>query len=138
MPEGSPLGPSTPPTKRVPMSYRSAAHLVLLGHFAFVICAVCGAVVVLSVPALFRVRVPVVIWSSLVNLASWTCPLTPLEQGLRARAGRTGYEGGFIQHYVGRAVYPRGMPRQMELIAGVSVLAWNIAIYAVGLFWMDR
>ncbi len=61
----------------------------------------------------------------------WTCPLTPLEQRLRARAGQAGYAGGFIQHYVGRAVYPRGMPRRMELIAGVSVLVGNAIVYAI-------
>jgi hypothetical protein len=61
----------------------------------------------------------------------WTCPLTPIEQRLRARAGQAGYAGGFIQHYVGRAVNPRAMPRRMELIAGVSVLTANAIVYAI-------
>lgn len=76
-------------------------------------------------------HVPVVLWSSAVNLMSWTCPLTPLEKSLRARAGQAGYRGGFIQHYVGRAIYPGGMPRQLELIAGTSVLVGNALVYAV-------
>jgi hypothetical protein len=46
--------------------------------------------------------------------------------------------GGFIQHYVGRAVYPRGMPRRMELIAGVSILAGNALVYACILAWAPR
>jgi hypothetical protein len=92
------------------MLSRIAADLVLLSHFAFVVFAVFGAVPVLFRPVLFWVHLPVVIWSSLVNLASWTCPLTPLEQALRTRAGESGYSGGFVQHYVGRAVYPRACP----------------------------
>jgi hypothetical protein len=68
----------------------------------------------------------------------WTCPLTPLEKKLRTRAGQEGYAGGFIQHYVGRAVYPRGMPRRMELTAGISVLAGNAIVYACILAWAPR
>jgi len=64
-----------------------------------------------------------------------TCPLTPIENNLRTHAGQAGYSGGFMQHYVGRAVYPRGMPRQMELIAGVSILAGNALVYAGILAW---
>jgi len=57
---------------------------------------------------------------SVVNLASWTCPLTPIEQGCRRRVGAS-YEGGSIRHYVGSVVCPAGMPRRLELIAG----AWR-------------
>ena len=69
------------------------------------------------------------LWSAVVNLASWTCPLTPLEKTYRSRAG-TSYQGGFIQHYVGSMVYPQGMPRRMELIAGISIIVWNGIVYA--------
>jgi hypothetical protein len=62
---------------------------------------------------------------------SWTCPLTPIENALRTRAGRLGYSGGFVQHYIGRVVYLRGMPRQFELVAGVSIVAGNALVYAI-------
>jgi hypothetical protein len=120
------------------MPYRVAADLVVLGHFAFVVFAVFGGASVFFRPALAWVHLPVVIWSAMVNLVSWTCPLTPLEKALRIRAGQSGYTGGFVERYVGRAVYPRGMPRQMELVAGVSVLAWNIAVYAIVFFSIAR
>jgi hypothetical protein len=73
----------------------------------------------------------VVAWSSIVNLAGWTCPLTPLENELRRKAGRAGYKGGFVQHYIGPIVYPGGMPRRMELVAGVAIVLWNGLVYAV-------
>jgi len=113
------------------MAYRIAADLTLLAHFVFAAFAVFGGVLVAGDLRWAWLHIPVVIWSALVNLADWTCPLTPLENRLRALAGQSGYGGGFIQHYVGRAVYPRGMPRQMELIAGISVLAGNALVYAL-------
>ncbi len=113
------------------MPNRIAADLVLLLHFLFAAFAVFGGALVAHNLEWAWFHIPAVLWSSLVNLMSWTCPLTPLEKSLRARAGQAGYAGGFIQHYVGRAVYPRGMPRQMELVAGVSILVGNLVVYAV-------
>jgi hypothetical protein len=113
------------------MRPRLAADLVLLFHFLFAAFAVSGGFLAICDPSWAIVHVPAVLWSSVVNLMGWTCPLTPIEQRLRARAGQAGYAGGFIQRYVGRAVYPRGMPRRMELIAGTSVLIGNAIVYAI-------
>ena len=107
-----------------------AADAVLLAHFAFVLFAVFGGLLLLVHSRWIWLHVAAVLWSSIVNLASWTCPLTPIEQGYRRRAGAS-YEGGFIEHYVGSLVYPGGMPRRLELIAGGSILAWNALVYAV-------
>jgi hypothetical protein len=107
-----------------------AAELVLALHFGFVLFAVLGGFLLLVGPAWIWLHLPVVLWSSIVNLAGWTCPLTPLEQSLRRRAGLAGYEGGFIAHYIGPMVYPRGMPRRLELTAAASIVAWNAAVYA--------
>jgi Protein of Unknown function (DUF2784) len=46
-------------------------------------------------------------------------------------AGQAGYEGGFIQHYLAPLVYPGVMPERWGLIAGYSVLAWNMLLYAL-------
>ena len=105
------------------------AELVLFLHFCFVLFAVLGGFLGLVDMRWLWAHVPVVAWSAIVNLADWTCPLTPLEQALRARAGAAGYEGGFITHYIGPVVYPRGMPRQMELTAAASIVVWNIVVY---------
>jgi len=116
------------------MIHRLAAELVLLFHFLFVLLAVFGAPGILIAPGWIWVHLPIVIWSSVVNLAGWTCPLTPLENRLRVASGGQFYEGGFIHHYLGPLVYPQGMPRRMERIAGVSILLWNAVLYA-GIFW---
>jgi hypothetical protein len=114
--------------------HRLGANLVLIGHFLFVLFALFGGFLLLLDRRWAWVHVPAVAWSSIVNLAGWTCPLTPLEKRLRASADQEGYEGGFVQHYVGGLVYPGGMPRRFELVAGVSVVLWNLAAYAM-LWW---
>lgn len=110
-------------------SSRLGADAVLLAHFACVAFAVFGGVLFYFDRRWAWLHVPVVLWSSIVNLASWTCPLTPMEKALRERAGRSAYSGGFVEHYVGALVYPRGMPRELELVAGISILVWNALVY---------
>jgi hypothetical protein len=104
------------------MKARILANLVLGVHFAFVIFSVLGGFLVLWKRWVAWFQVPSVLWSSFVN--------TPIENRFRRLAGQAGYEGGFIQHYVAPLVYPGGMPRRMELIAGYSVLIWNAFVYA--------
>ena len=117
------------------MWYRVGADLVLLLHFLFAAFAVFGGVLVAYNFAWSWVHIPTVFWSSVVNLMGWTCPLTPLENALRIRAGQSGYSGGFIRHYVGRAVFPRGMPRRLALVAGISIVLGNALVYAGILAW---
>lgn len=120
------------------MVYRLGADLVLFVHFLFAAFAVFGGGFVFVDPAWAWVHIPVVLWSSVVNLMSWTCPLTPIENTFRTRAGQLGYAGGFVQHYIGPVVYPRGMPRQLELVAGVSIVAGNALVYAIMFAWVVR
>lgn len=112
--------------------YRSApraADVVLAAHFLFALFAVFGGFLVLLDWRVIFAHIPAVLWSSVVNLANWTCPLTPLEKRLRQRAGQPAFEGGWIQHYLEPLVRPLGMPRRMALIAGVSVVVWNVVVY---------
>jgi len=69
------------------MRYRIAADLVLLVHFLFAAFAVFGGFLLLHSLDWAWLPLPAVLWSSIVNLMGWTCPLTPVENSLRARAG---------------------------------------------------
>lgn len=115
---------------RSPSSRSVVADLILALHFLFVMFALFGGFLAVADARFMLVHLPVVAWSSIVNLANWTCPLTPLEQNLRRRAGQPAFEGGWVQHYFEPLVRPLGMPRRMEIIAGVSVLLWNVLVYA--------
>src|SRR5512140_3093381 len=113
------------------MPKRIAPELVLFLHFAFVLFAIFGGFLALLDLRWVWVHLPAVLWSSVVILAAWTCPLTPLEKSLRVKAGGTEYQGGFITHYLGPLVYPGGMPRRLELTAAISILVWNVIAYAI-------
>jgi hypothetical protein len=108
---------------------RTLADLVLGFHFAFIVFAVLGGFLVLWNSWIAWLHLPSVLWSAYVNLFNQVCPLTPLENRFRYLAGQAGYEGGFIQHYIAPVVYPGVMPERWGLIAGFSVLIWNVLVY---------
>lgn len=110
---------------------RLLADIVLLFHFLVALFAVVGAFVVFPDIGLTFFHILIVAWCSIVNLASWTCPLTPFEQNLRLSSGSETYSGGCLYHYLDPLVRPLGMPRKLELVAGYSIVAWNILVYSV-------
>jgi len=108
-----------------------AADLVLAIHFLFALFAVLGGFLVLLDWRFALVHLPTVAWSSIVNLAGWTCPLTPMEKNLRREAGQQPYDGSWTRNYLEPLVRPLGMPRRMELVAGISILVWNAVVYGL-------
>ncbi|HQR37820.1 MAG TPA: DUF2784 domain-containing protein [Blastocatellia bacterium] len=107
------------------------ANLVLVAHFCFVAFVVLGGLLVIAYPRLAFAHVPAVLWGVLIEFAGWICPLTPLENALRRRAGESGYEGDFIAHYVTALIYPVGLTRATQIVLGSLALAFNAAVYAV-------
>lgn len=113
------------------MLYRSLADAVLVVHFAFVLFVVLGGLLVLRWPRLAWVHVPVALYGVAIEFLGFVCPLTPLENSLRVRGGEAGYEGGFLEHYITAALYPSGLTREIQLVLGVLLLAFNAAVYAL-------
>ncbi len=111
------------------MLYRVLADLVMLAHFTFIVFVVGGALLVLHRRAWMWLHLPAVAWGIWVEFVARRCPLTPLENALRAKAGQAGYSGGFIDHYITRAVYPEGLTLQGQVALGVFVLVVNVALY---------
>jgi hypothetical protein len=105
------------------------ANLVVLVHLTFVLFVVLGGLLVLRWRRLAYLHVPAVIWGAWIELSGGICPLTPLENSLRARAGQAGYSGGFIEHYVLAVLYPSGLTRVIQIVLGATVLLLNLAVY---------
>jgi hypothetical protein len=108
---------------------RFAADIIVLAHLAFILFAAVGGLLVLRWPKLAWAHVPAVVWGALIELAGWICPLTPLENRLRAAAGDSAYAGGFIDQYIMPIVYPAGLTRGMQLTLGAAVIAVNLIVY---------
>ena len=112
------------------MPYGLLADAVLLAHAAFVAFVVLGGFLVLRWQRLAWVHLPVVAWGAGIELTGGICPLTPLENHLRALAHEQGYAGGFVEHYVFGLLYPEGLTRDVQIALGLGVLALNAAVYA--------
>jgi hypothetical protein len=109
-----------------------AADLLALVHLAFILFVALGVLLVLRWPALVFAHLPAVVWGIFIELHGGVlCPLTPLEQTLRRTAGKSGYDGGFIDHYIMPLIYPPGLTRGMQIGLGLGVLAVNLIGYGV-------
>lgn len=114
--------------------YGILADAVVLVHVAFVLFVVFGGFLVLRFKRLAWLHIPAVAWAVIVETAGWICPLTPLENLLRLRAGRESYPSDFIDHYIMPVLYPTFLTRETQIALGLSALLINIAIYA----WIRR
>ncbi len=112
------------------MSRLNAASGVLFIHWLLVAFAVFGGFLVPLNGTWMLLHMPVVIWCSAVNLAAWTCPLTTLEQWLRTRSGEPSYDGGFIDHNCSALRKVLGTTRRINIAVGLSILLWNVFVYA--------
>ncbi len=116
------------------MSYRLLADAVLLLHLAFVLWAAAGGLLVWRRPRWGWLQLPALAWGAYVLLAGRPCPLTPLENRLRALGGEAGYGGSFIEHYLLVLIYPdwaqAASGRVWQVAIAASVLAINALCYA--------
>jgi hypothetical protein len=111
---------------------RVLADAVVVFHLAFIAFVLAGGVLVIT----WRRRVawlhlPAAVWGAYAELTSTTCPLTPLENALRRRAGQSGYTGGFVENYLIPIVYPAGLTPNVQVVIGAIVVVVNVAIYAI-------
>ena len=115
---------------------RILADSILLLHLAFVVFVLLGGLLVIRWRWVAWVHLPMVLWSSVVNWAAWICPLTPLENLYRSAAGQSGYEEGFIEHYLTPLIYPEGLTYEAGIVLGSFVFVWNVLIY--GFIWYKK
>ena len=111
---------------------RVLADAVVVFHLAFIAFVLAGGVLVIT----WRRRVawlhlPAVAWAAYAEFTATICPLTPLENALRLRAGQSGYEGGFVEHYLIPIIYPAGLTPNAQGVLGAVVIAVNLVFYAI-------
>jgi Protein of Unknown function (DUF2784) len=109
--------------------WRLLADAVLLLHLAFIVFVLLGGLLVLRAPRLAWLHVPAVVWGAITEFLGLVCPLTPLENALRARGGEETYAGGFIEHYVTALIYPEGLTREIQFLLGAFAVGVNVVIY---------
>jgi hypothetical protein len=120
------------------MICRWLADLVVLVHGAFVAFVILGGFLVIRWRRLVWLHVPAATWGVLIEFGGWICPLTPLENTLRRRAGEAGYSGDFVEHYVLRALYPAGLTPRVQWMLGGFALAINVLAYSLVIWRRHR
>lgn len=121
-------------------AYLLLADLVLVVHFAFVLFAICGFVVIIfgrfaGQAWIYNVvfRLAHVAAIGFVVVQAWLgrlCPLTTWENALRVRAGQAGHDASFVAYWLQRLLYYDAEPWVFGLaytVFGVLVLAATIA-----------
>jgi hypothetical protein len=111
------------------MSYQIAATATALLHLAFILFVLFGGLLVLFWPKLMWLHLPAAVWGVLIEFFGWWCPLTRWENLFLRQAGRAGYDGGFVAHYILPVIYPAGLTRGHEVAIGLFVLVLNAGIY---------
>ncbi|NML15968.1 DUF2784 domain-containing protein [Azohydromonas sp. G-1-1-14] len=107
-----------------------AADGVVLLHLLFIAFVVAGAALLPRWPRLVWLHGPALLWGIWVEAAGAACPLTPLENRLRALAGAQGYAGGFVEHYLLPLLYPAGLTRGTQGALALLVVLVNLLLYA--------
>jgi len=102
---------------------------IVLFHFGFVLFVLFGGLLMLKWRRLIWLHLPALAWGILVEFSGWICPLTPLENVLREKAGLEMYRGDFVMQYIMPVLYPAALTREMQILFGVLVIILNIAVY---------
>ena len=118
------------------MLYRFLADAVLVFHLAFVAFAVAGGLLAFRWRWMPLLHLPALAWAAFVEFSGSICPLTPLENALRAAGGAQGYAGGFVEHYLLPLIYPAALTRETQFVLGALVVAVNVVLYALA--WRRR
>lgn len=82
------------------------ATFVVVVHVMFVIFVVIGGLLAVKWRKLIYLHVPAAAWAVYIEWSGAICPLTPLENSLRQRAGLEAYAGDFVGAYVFPVLYP--------------------------------
>ncbi|MCP4628474.1 MAG: DUF2784 domain-containing protein [bacterium] len=120
------------------MPYGIIADIVVLIHLAFVIFTVLGGILFVWRRWIIRLHIPAFLWAVWIELAGGICPLTPLENWFRRKAGQGGYEGDFVAAYLMPVLYPAGLTRNRQFILAMLVIVINIAIYGTIFYRRSR
>jgi len=117
--------------------FQVLADVTLVVHFLFILFVVAGGLLVLRWRRVMWFHLVCVTWGVLLELGQWVCPLTPLENWARMRAGDDAYTGDFIEHYLLPVVYPSGLTPALQVRLGLALLAFNLLVYGV-VWWRRR
>jgi hypothetical protein len=108
------------------MFYRVLADVVMTFHLLFLAFVVFGGFLAWRWPKVLFAHVPLAVYGLVIVTFGFVCPLTPIEDGLRKRAGQEGLEPtGFIDTYIEGIIYPADQTMLARWLAfAVITVSW--------------
>ena len=107
------------------------ADLLVAVHLLFVAFVVAGGFLLARWPKLAWLHLPAAAWGAFIEFSGGICPLTPLENRLRALGGGATYGGDFVERYLLPILYPAQLTLSLQQVLGAIVVAVNVVAYAL-------
>ena len=108
------------------MVAHALAELVMVVHFGVLLFLLVGGFLAWHRPKVLYFHLAMATWGLLIVLFPLACPLTWLENELRAASGRPRLAEGFIDTYIDGVLYPDSAARLVQvLVALVVVASWT-------------
>ena len=112
------------------MPYRFLTDLVILLHLLWILFLVFGVLPVLVRPKIAIFHLAGLLFSLILNLMGWFCPLTYLENHLRGLSDPgTKYSATFVTKYLAPVIYP-DLPEEVIRIGEMIFVGFYILLYA--------
>lgn len=94
-------------------------------HLGFLGYVLVGGFLSWRWPRSLVVHVPVVCWAVVIVFLGPPCPLTGLQEWLRARAALPPLRGAFIDHYVEGVLFPASLTPVVQAAVGLAIaVSW--------------
>jgi len=109
--------------------YRILSVAALTVHLVWILWVICGWLVTRNRPLLRWFHILSLIYSIVIEIGPWPCPLTMAEQWLQQGAGTRPYHEPFLVRYLEALVYPN-VPQTVVTWCGVAVCLIILGVYA--------
>jgi hypothetical protein len=116
------------------IGYSILADIVVGVHFLFVLFVILGGLLAVKWRRIMRLHIAAAVWGAFIEFTGWICPLTPLENWFRDKAGHSSYRSDFVARYLLPVLYPEGLTRSVQIALGLIVVVLNLVIY----IWLWR
>ena len=113
------------------MFYRVIAELCVALHFLWILFVIFGIVFALKGSKVAWLHLAGLMFSLVLNVLGWYCPLTYLENYIRLSGGASGtYTHSFILHYLEPLIYPQ-LPERLIRAGGIVFVGLNLVVYGI-------